>query len=151
MSDNLEKIAGSRLRNMLDLITKNRFAGMAVGAIFTMIVQSSSATTVMVVGFVNAGLMNLLQAASVIMGANIGTTITAQLIAINLKEIAPLILFVGVILYFFMQKSRPKTLGTVLIGFGLLFIGMATMSSAMKPLREMEGFTSIILNLRIHS
>lgn len=144
MSDSLEKIAGSKLRNMLDLITKNRFVGAIVGMLFTAIIQSSSATTVMVVGFVNAGLMSLIQATGVIMGANIGTTITAILIAIDLKKIAPLFLFAGVVLIFFLQKQRTKNIGMVLVGFGLLFIGMATMSSAMKPLREMEAFTSII-------
>lgn len=144
MSDNLEKIAGNKLRKMLDIITKNKFVGMAVGGIFTMLVQSSSATTVMVVGFVNAGLMNLVQATSVIMGANIGTTITAQLVAFNLKEIAPIILFVGVFFVFFIKRQKIRTSGMVLVGFGLLFLGMGAMSSAMKPLRAMEGFTQIL-------
>ena len=146
MSDNLEKIAGSKLRNMLNLITKNRFLAVAVGTLFTALIQSSSATTVMVVGFVNAGLMNLMQATGVIMGANIGTTITAWLVSVSipLKELAPMILFVGVVFVFFLQKQRTKTTGMILVGFGLLFIGMSAMSSAMKPLREMESFTNIL-------
>ncbi|MBN2878074.1 MAG: Na/Pi cotransporter family protein [Clostridia bacterium] len=146
MSDNLEKIAGSKLRNMLNLITKNRMLGVLVGTLFTALIQSSSATTVMVVGFVNAGLMNLMQATGVIMGANIGTTITAWLVSVSipLKELAPFILFIGVIFIFFIQKQRTKTTGMVLVGFGLLFIGMAAMSTAMKPLREIEAFTTML-------
>lgn len=144
MSDNLEKIAGNKLRNMLDIITKNRIVGMAVGMVFTMIVQSSSATTVMVVGFVNAGLMNLIQATSVIMGANIGTTITAQLVAFKLTKIAPLIVFIGVIMVFFIRRQKTKDTGSVLVGFGILFLGMASMSGAMEPLREMDAFISIL-------
>jgi len=146
MSDNLEKIAGSKLRNMLNLITKNRMLGVLVGTLFTALIQSSSATTVMVVGFVNAGLMNLMQATGVIMGANIGTTITAWLVSVSipLKELAPFILFIGVIFIFFIQKQRTKTTGLVLVGFGLLFIGMAAMSTAMKPLREIEAFTTML-------
>ncbi|MEX1377640.1 MAG: Na/Pi cotransporter family protein [Eubacteriales bacterium] len=146
MSDNLEKIAGSKLRNMLNLITKNRFLAVLVGTLFTALIQSSSATTVMVVGFVNASLMNLMQATGVIMGANIGTTITAWLVSVSipLKELAPMILFVGVIFIFFIQKQRTKTTGLVLIGFGLLFLGMAAMSDAMKPLRGMESFTNML-------
>jgi len=146
MSDNLEKVAGSKLRNMLNLITKNRFLAVAVGALFTALIQSSSATTVMVVGFVNAGLMNLIQATGVIMGANIGTTITAWLVSVSipLKEIAPFVLFIGVVLIFFLQRQSTKTTGMVLVGFGLLFIGMSSMSSAMTPLRDMPSFTNII-------
>ena len=146
MSDNLEKVAGSKLRNMLNLITKNRFLAVLVGTFFTALIQSSSATTVMVVGFVNAGLMNLMQAAGVIMGANIGTTVTAWLVSVSipLKEIAPFVLFIGVILIFFIQKQKTKTSGLVLIGFGLLFLGMTAMSDAMKPLREMPQFTNML-------
>lgn len=146
MSDNLEKVAGSKLRNWLNLMTKNRFLAVLVGTLFTALIQSSSASTVMVVGFVNAGLMNLMQATGVIMGANIGTTITAWLVSVSipLKEIAPFILFIGVTLVFFVSRQKTKTTGLVLIGFGLLFIGMATMSSAMKPLRSLEEFTNIL-------
>lgn len=146
MSDNLEKVAGSKLRNMLDLITKNRFLAVLVGTLFTALIQSSSATTVMVVGFVNAGLMNLMQATGVIMGANIGTTVTAWLVSVSipLKELAPFILFIGVVFVFFIQKQRSKTAGLVLIGFGLLFLGMTAMSNAMKPLREIESFTNML-------
>ena len=150
MSDNLEKVAGSKLRNMLDLITKNRFLAVIVGTFFTALIQSSSATTVMVVGFVNAGLMNLMQAAGVIMGANIGTTITAWLVSVSipLKELAPFILFIGVVFVFFIQKQRSKTAGMVLIGFGLLFLGMTAMSNAMKPLREMQAFTTMLATFK---
>lgn len=150
MSDNLEKVAGSKLRNWLNLMTKNRFLAVLVGTLFTALIQSSSASTVMVVGFVNAGLMNLVQAAGVIMGANIGTTITAWLVSVSipLKEIAPFILFIGVTLVFFVSRQKTKTTGLVLIGFGLLFIGMATMSSAMKPLRDMDSFTSILAQFK---
>ena len=146
LSDNLEKIAGSKLKNMLNLITKNRIFAVLVGTFFTALIQSSSATTVMVVGFVNASLMNLMQATGVIMGANIGTTITAWLVSVHipLKELAPMILFIGVIFIFFIQKQRTKTSGLALIGFGLLFLGMASMSEAMKPLRAMSGFTSML-------
>ena len=150
MSDNLEKVAGSRLRNMLDLITRNRILAVAVGTFFTAIIQSSSATTVMVVGFVNAGLMNLIQATGVIMGANIGTTVTAWLVSVSipLKELAPFILFTGVVIVFFIQKQRSKTAGLVLIGFGLLFLGMTAMSKAMEPLRDIPEFTSILATFK---
>jgi len=150
MSDNLEKVAGSKLRNWLNLMTKNRFLAVLVGTLFTALIQSSSASTVMVVGFVNAGLMNLIQAAGVIMGANIGTTITAWLVSVSipLKELAPFILFIGVTLVFFVSRQKTKTTGLVLIGFGLLFIGMATMSDAMKPLREMPEFTNILAQFK---
>lgn len=144
MSDNLEKVASQKLRKMLNMITKNRLMGMGVGALFTMAIQSSSATTVMVVGFVNAGLMNLMQAASVIIGANIGTTITSQLIAFKLTAVAPLFLFVGVIMTFTIKNQQSKHAGSAIIGFGLLFLGMTFMADAMKPLRDLENFTNII-------
>lgn len=108
MSDGLEKAAGDRLKQILEKLTSNRFLGVAVGAIITAIIQSSSATTVMVVGFVNARLMTLQQAVWIIMGANIGTTITGQLVALNISEIAPLIAFAGVVLIVFLKKSKVE-------------------------------------------
>lgn len=103
MSDGLEQVAGARMRSILEFFTKNRFVGMLVGIIFTAIVQSSSATTVMVVSFVNSGLMNLYQAAGVVLGANIGTTVTGQLIAFNLSDIAPLFVIIGVVMFMFLR------------------------------------------------
>ncbi len=146
LSDNLEKTAGSKLRRMMDIMTSNRFAGVAVGTVFTMAIQSSSATTVMVVGFVNAGLMTLMQAAGVILGADIGTTITSQLIAFKLTDIAPLFLFTGVAMMFFVKKNkRAANIGAAIAGFGILFVGMSMMSSGLKPLAEMEQFTNILV------
>ena len=146
LSDNLEKTAGSKLRRMMDIMTSNRFAGVAVGAVFTMAIQSSSATTVMIVGFVNAGLMTLMQAAGVILGADIGTTITSQLIAFKLTDIAPLFLFIGVAMMFFVKKNkRVANIGAAIAGFGILFVGMSMMSSGLKPLAEMNQFTNILV------
>ncbi|MDX1357295.1 MAG: Na/Pi cotransporter family protein [Clostridia bacterium] len=146
LSDNLEKTAGSKLRKMMDIMTSNRFAGVAVGTVFTMAIQSSSATTVMVVGFVNAGLMTLMQAAGVILGADIGTTITSQLIAFKLTDIAPVFLFVGVVLMFFVKRTkRIASIGAAIAGFGILFIGMSMMSTGLKPLAEMDKFTNILI------
>lgn len=146
LSENLEKTAGSKLRRMMDIMTSNRFAGVAVGTVFTMAIQSSSATTVMVVGFVNAGLMTLMQAAGVILGADIGTTITSQLIAFKLTDIAPLFLFAGVAMMFFVKKNkRAANIGAAIAGFGILFVGMAMMSSGLKPLAEMDQFTNILV------
>ena len=148
MSDALENAAGDRMRRVLEVLTKNRFAGVGVGTGVTMLVQSSSATTVMVVGFVNAGLMTLLQATGVIMGANIGTTITAQLIAFKFKEIAPFILFIGIILTVFIQKRSWSRFGAIILGFGLLFLGLTLMSQAMSPLRENEAFRNFLITFR---
>ena len=147
MSDGLEKAAGARLRGILESLTKNRFIGMIVGILFTAIVQSSSATTVLVVSFVNAGLMNLFQAAGVIMGANIGTTITGQLIALNLTAIAPVFLMGGVIMVMFIKKPSVRKIGEVVLGFGMLFVGMSTMSGAMETLKDMPEVVSIIASL----
>lgn len=146
LSDNLEKTAGSKLRRLMDIMTSNRFAGVAVGTVFTMAIQSSSATTVMVVGLVNAGLMTLMQAAGVILGADIGTTITSQLIAFKLTDIAPLFLFAGVAMMFFVKKSkRAASIGAAIAGFGILFVGMSMMSGGLKPLADMEQFTNILI------
>ncbi|MGB8451197.1 MAG: Na/Pi cotransporter family protein [Anaerocolumna sp.] len=146
MGDGLELVAGTQLQKFLEKLTTNRFLGMLVGVIVTAVIQSSSATTVMVVGFVNAGLMNLSQAIGVIMGANIGTTITGQLIALDIGTLAPIIAFIGVILILFAKKQKVNYLGMVIIGLGILFIGMTTMSGAMKPLREVPEFRSLMTN-----
>lgn len=136
MSEGLEKAAGARLRRILELVTKNRLLGMIVGILFTAVVQSSSATTVLVVSFVNAGLMDLFQAAGVILGANIGTTITAQLIAFNLSDVAPFFLMGGVCMVMFFKQPMVKRIGEVVLGFGMLFFGMSVMSDGMASLKE---------------
>ncbi len=146
MSDGLENLAGDKLRNILAALTNNKFSGVLVGAGVTAIIQSSSATTVMVVGFVNAAMMTLTQAAGVIMGANIGTTITSQLIAFKLTDMAPLILFIGVLPYMFTKKRSIQLLGQIIAGFGMLFLGMNLMTQAMEPLKYMESFRALLLN-----
>lgn len=148
MSDGLEKAAGAKLRKILEIFTKNKFIGMVVGILFTAVVQSSSATTVLVVSFVNASLMNLYQAAGVIMGANIGTTITGQLIALNLTAIAPLFLMGGVIMVMFLKKPGVRKVGEIVLGFGMLFVGMSTMSGAMSVLKESPEILGIITSLK---
>ncbi len=148
MSEGLENAAGDRMRRVLEVLTGNRFAAVGVGAGVTAVVQSSSATTVMVVGFVNAGLMTLLQATGVIMGANIGTTITAQLIAFKLSDIAPLILFAGMAFTVFIKKRVVARIGEIILGFGILFVGLALMSEAMEPLREVEGFRNLLVSFK---
>lgn len=145
MSDALEHAAGSRLKKLLEVLTTNRFLGVLVGFFITAVIQSSSATTVMVVGFVNANLMSLAQAAGVIMGANIGTTVTSLLIALNFSGIAPVAVFIGVVLVLFAKKTMPKNAGHILIGFGLLFVGMTMMSESMAPLKEMKAFQDFIV------
>lgn len=146
MSDGLEKAAGDRLKQILEKLTSNRFLGVIVGALITAVIQSSSATTVMVVGFVNARLMTLKQAVWIIMGANIGTTITGQLVALNVSEIAPLFAFFGVALIVFIKNPKLNYFGSIIAGLGVLFIGMDMMSSAMEPLRDSELFISMITN-----
>lgn len=148
MSDSLESMAGDRMRRAIEVLTNKRLAGVGVGAGVTAIIQSSSATTVMVVGFVNAGLMTLLQATGVIMGANIGTTITAQLIAFKLSDIAPFILFIGMLMAMFVKKRRLTRIGEMILGFGMLFVGLTLMSEAMAPLRENEAFVDFLVNFR---
>lgn len=144
MSQGLEAAAGNRMKGILEKLTANRFLGVAVGAGITAIIQSSSATTVMVVGFVNSGLMTLNQAVWIIMGANIGTTITGQLVALDAGAIAPLFAFIGVALVVFFKKVTFHNYGQIIAGFGILFIGMEMMSSAMEPLRDSEGFISLM-------
>ncbi len=146
MAESLEKTAGNKLRRGLEVLTTNRFAGAAVGFGVTGLIQSSSATTVMVVGFVNAGLMTLMQASGVIMGANVGTTITAWIISIDLKDIAPIFVFIGVIMMFFFKKRSVKKIGGIILGFGVLFVGLDMMSGAMKPLRTMESFQNFVVS-----
>ena len=147
MGDGLENAAGEGLKNILEKVTKNPIIAVVVGAIVTAVIQSSSATTVMVVGFVNAGLMNLAQAAGIIMGANIGTTITAQLVAFKLTDIAPLFVFVGAMIVMFAKMQKKKEIGNIILGFGILFIGMGMMSDAMKPLRESVIFQQVLLTI----
>ena len=145
MGEALEKAAGSKLKKIIELLTSNIFMGVIVGTIVTAIIQSSSATTVMVVGFVNAGIMTLPQAVGVIMGANIGTTVTAQLVSIDINGLAPIALGIGIVLYLFTNKPKTKHLAEVLIGFGILFTGMDFMKEAVQPLSEYEGFTNALL------
>lgn len=147
MGEGLQKAAGDKLKRILEVLTTNRFLGVIVGTVVTMIIQSSSATTVMVVGFVNAGLMNLAQAAGVIMGANIGTTITAQLLAFNLTDIAPLVLAIGAVVAMFSKKKRTKDIGEIILGFGILFVGMSLMSSSMAPLKDSAFFRHLMTSL----
>ena len=146
MSSGLEAAAGSRMKQILERLTANRFLGVLVGAAITAVIQSSSATTVMVVGFVNAGMMTLNQAVWIIMGANIGTTVTGLLIALDVGELAPLIAFVGVVLAVFVKKPQLQHVGQIFAGLGVLFIGMDMMSAAMAPLRESEAFVGIMSN-----
>ncbi|WP_432665676.1 Na/Pi cotransporter family protein [Wukongibacter baidiensis] len=146
MAAGLEKSAGDKLKRFIEILTSNRFMGVVVGALVTMVVQSSSATTVMVVGFVNAGIMKLTQAVGVIMGANVGTTITAQLVSINLTAIAPIAVGIGVGIWLFTSNRKLKNFAEIIIGFGILFLGMDMMKHAVKPLREYEGFTNLLLS-----
>ncbi|MGB9813942.1 MAG: Na/Pi cotransporter family protein [Thermovenabulum sp.] len=144
MGEGLEKAAGNRLKNILELLTRNRVLGVIVGAVVTAIIQSSSATTVMVVGLVNAGIMDLYQAAGVIMGANIGTTMTAQLIAFKLTKLALPAIGIGTALHMFGKNKSQKFLGQVVLGFGLLFYGMQTMEVALKPLAKSQAFVDFM-------
>jgi phosphate:Na+ symporter len=147
MSDGLEKVAGNRLKSIVELFTKNRVVGVFVGAFVTVLVQSSSASTVMVIGFVNAGIMNLTQAVGIIMGANIGTTVTAQMVSFKLTELAPYAITIGVAILFFSKNSKTKNYAYVIFGFGLLFLGMHQMGVAMKPMRDMPAFKDAVIML----
>ncbi|MGD1821948.1 MAG: Na/Pi cotransporter family protein [Pleomorphochaeta sp.] len=144
MSEGLQKVAGERMRQILGILTKNVFFGVIAGAITTMVLQSSSATTVMVIGFVSAGLMNLPQAISVILGANIGTTMTAQLIAFKLSDYIWPILFFGFLLHFVPKNEKTKNIGLTIFAFGLLFVGIDTMGDLMKPLAKSQIFVDMI-------
>lgn len=145
MGEGLQKSAGTKLKKIIKLLTSNLFMGVLVGTGVTAAIQSSSATTVMVVGFVNAGIMTLKQAIGVIMGANIGTTVTAQLVSFDLTGMAPVALGVGIILYLFGNKPRIKNIAEILIGFGILFTGMDFMKMAVEPLRDYQGFTDLLV------
>ena len=144
MSTGLKNACGENLRVILEHATKNKVISVVVGIAITMLIQSSSATDVMVIGFVNSGLMSLTQAIGVIMGANIGTTITAQITAFNLSAYAPMILFVGAVLYLFVKKDMVKYVGSIIMGFGMLFEGIALMKTAIAPLAETEAFIHMI-------
>ena len=144
MSNGLEAAAGNRMQKILERLTSNRFLGVLVGAGITALIQSSSATTVMVVGFVNSGMMTLKQAVWIIMGANIGTTITGQLIALDIGAIAPLLAFLGVATAMFIKNKQVQHCGHIVAGLGILFIGMEFMSSAMVPLRESPVFVDMV-------
>jgi phosphate:Na+ symporter len=147
MGDGLENAAGAKLKRMLEVLTGNRFLAVLVGFVVTAIIQSSTATTVMVVGFVNAGMMSLAQAVGVIMGANIGTTVTSLLIALNFSSVAAASVLVGVILMLASKKTVVKNLGAIFTGFGLLFLGIDMMSDSMAPLRDSAGFMNFIVTV----
>ena len=149
MADGLQKSAGDKMKSLLGFLTKHRLMAVLVGAGVTAIIQSSSATTVMVVGFVNAGIINLTQAVGVIMGANIGTTVTAWIVSMGewasfLKPdtFAPLLIGIGAFILLFAKKEKIKDLGGILIGFGVLFVGLSFMSDAIKPYRDAPIFTT---------
>jgi len=144
MGEGLQKSAGDRMKSIVEILTKNRIMAVLVGAVVTAIIQSSSATTVMVVGLVNAGIMNLTQSVGIIMGADIGTTITAQLVSINLTALAPFSIAIGVVINLSAKDPKIKKYAEILIGFGILFMGMDIMKSACKPLRSYEPFTSLL-------
>lgn len=147
MGDGLENAAGSRLKSFFDKAITNPLKGALVGTIVTAIIQSSSATTVMVVGFVNAGLMSLYQAVGVIMGANIGTTITGQLITFKIDDYIPLFIIIGAALILFMKQEKRKEIGKIVFGFGLLFMGLSQMKDAMSPIAQTTFFQDLILTL----
>lgn len=154
MAQGLENAAGNRMKSLLEILTKNKFMGVLLGAAITAVIQSSSATTVMVVGFVNAGIMNLSQAMGVIMGANVGTTVTGWLVSsvewaafLSPAKLAPVAVIGGVVVMLTGKRRSSKEIANIIIGFGLLFIGITTMSSAVEPLKDSEGFRSIFVTL----
>ena len=147
MAQGLENAAGSRMKSLLEALTKNKLFGVMLGAFITAVIQSSSATTVMVVGFVNAGIMNLSQAMGVIMGANIGTTVTGWLVSsvewakfLSPADLAPIAIIIGVIIMLTGKRRSSKDISSIIVGFGILFVGITTMSSAVAPLQESEAF-----------
>ena len=144
MSNGLEAAAGNKMKSILEKLTSNRIKGVLVGAVITAVIQSSSATTVMVVGFVNSGLMTLQQAVWIIMGANIGTTITGQLIALDIGAIAPLFAIIGVGAIMFSKNEKVHHISSIIAGLGILFIGMDMMGTAMEPLQESEAFINLM-------
>lgn len=148
MSDGLEKAAGAKMRGILEAVTTNRLIGTLVGILFCAVIQSSSATTVMVVSFVNAGMMTLYQAAGVIMGANIGTTVTSQLVSFNLSAYAPVFLFAGVLMTQFIKNDRAEKIGEVILGFGVLFMGLSVMSGSMSSLKDSPQVAQLLGGLK---
>ncbi|MCR4947167.1 MAG: Na/Pi cotransporter family protein [Lachnospiraceae bacterium] len=154
MSSGIERAAGSGLRSIVEKLAKNKFMGLITGLIFTAVIQSSSAATVMVVSFVNSGLMTLAEASGIILGANIGTTVTALLVALKLSAIAPLFVFAGAVMYNFIKEPMTEKMGQILLGFGVLFVGISTMSSAMGTLKDtpvvietLSHFTNPVLGI----
>lgn len=148
MSDSIEKVAGAKLRGILERLTTNRFTGILVGIFFTAVIQSSSACTVMVVSFVNSGLMTLTQAAGVIFGANIGTTVTALLVSFKLEKVAPVILLLGVLIIMFCKRQKVSRWGEVIIGFGVLFMGLGSMSGAMAGMKDSPAVLHMFASLQ---
>lgn len=148
MSTGLESTAGNKLQIIIEKFTKNKFIGLLMGILITALVQSSSAVTVMTIGFVNTGIMTLPQAITVIMGANIGTTITGQIVALNITDYAPLMAFIGFVMFTFVKKERIKYIGQTIMGLGLLFMGLEFMSESMAPLRENEAFVSLLTQFK---
>ncbi len=144
MGDGLEAAAGSKMNDLLEKLTRNPFLGFLVGTVVTAVIQSSSATTVIVMGFLNAGIMDLAQATGVIIGANIGTTMTSILIALDISIISPICIFLGAVLILYSKRAVYKHVGEIVLGFGILFQGLHTMSSAMSVLKEMESFQNFI-------
>lgn len=154
MAQGLENAAGSRMKSSLEMLTKNKFMGVMLGVVITAVIQSSSATTVMVVGFVNAGIMNLAQAMSVIMGANVGTTVTGWMVSsvewakyLNPSMLAPAAILIGVVLMLAAKRSTTREVSKIVVGFGLLFVGITTMSAAVAPLKESEAFCNLFVLL----
>jgi phosphate:Na+ symporter len=147
MGDGLQKSAGDRLREILDKFTTNPFMGVLAGIIVTVLIQSSSGTTVLTVGLVSAGFMNLRQAIGIIMGANIGTTVTAFIIGIDIGEYALPVIFIGAVLIFFFKNKKLQNFGQIAFGLGALFFGLELMSSGMKPLRELQAFYDLTANM----
>lgn len=146
MAAGLQKAAGKKLERIIEALTKNRLIGVLIGATVTAIIQSSSATTVMVVGFVNAGIMNLTQAVGLIMGANIGTTMTAQIVSFKLEAYAPVAVGIGMFMFMISKKQKNKHIAEILLGFGILFIGMEFLKDALTPLREVQAFKDLLVS-----
>lgn len=145
LSNSLQKITSNKLKSVINIVTKKSWATVLVGVFTTMLIQSSSATSVMTVGFVNAGLMTLRQAIGIVMGANIGTTITAQIVSFKIDILSYPLIIIGFLLYFIAKRRRIKNIGMTIIGLGLLFLGMTIMKGALGPLRENEGFKTFLL------
>ena len=148
MSESIEAFAGAKLRSILEKLTTNRFMGIFVGLFFTAIIQSSSACTGMVVSFVNSGLMNLYQAAGVIFGSNIGTTVTALLVSFKLEKVAPIILLLGVITVMFGKKQKVKKVAEIVVGFGVLFMGLSSMSASMGSMKDSPELLNVFQSLQ---